>query len=90
MTSPSFAPFVPNSTSATSIWSAEAAFAAIPDPRRPIVELTSLAGVDVRAIAVSPDDANVLSVSGGAVPSGVKVEERDLFPPSRGSSNSRR
>jgi len=59
---------------------------ALPHQRRTVERLTSLAGVDVRAIAVSPDDANVLSVSGGAVPSGVKVEERDLFPPSRGSS----
>ena len=59
---------------------------ALPHQRRTVERLTSLAGVDVRATQVGPDDAAVLSVSGGATPSGVKVEERDLFPPSRSSA----
>jgi superfamily II DNA/RNA helicase len=59
---------------------------ALPHQRRTVERLTTLAGVDVRARQVGPDDASVLSVSGGAVPSGVAVLERDLFPPSRSSS----
>ena len=59
---------------------------ALPHQRRTVERLTSLAGVDVRATQVGPDDAAVLSVSGGATPSGVKVEERDLFPPSRSAA----
>ncbi len=61
---------------------------ALPHQRRTVERLTALAGVDVRAVQVSPDDAAVLAVTGGVVPSGVKVEERELFPPSRSRTGS--
>lgn len=59
---------------------------ALPHQRRTVERLTALAGATVRAVSIAPDDAAVLAMSGGAVPSGVKVEEHELFPPARSSS----
>ncbi len=56
---------------------------ALPHQRRTVERLTTAAGVDTTAEQVHPSDDTVLAVTRGVVPSGVLVEERDLFPPRR-------
>jgi superfamily II DNA/RNA helicase len=54
---------------------------ALPHQRRTMERLTGLAGVSAPAVHVGPRDELLLSVTQGAEPSGVKVEEHELFPP---------
>ncbi|HET8617266.1 MAG TPA: DEAD/DEAH box helicase, partial [Actinomycetales bacterium] len=54
---------------------------ALPHQRRTMERLTGSAGVTATAVPVGPRDQLVHDVTGGAEPSGVKVEEHELFPP---------
>jgi superfamily II DNA/RNA helicase len=54
---------------------------ALPHQRRTMERLTRSAGVSAAAVQVGPHDQLVLGVTEGALPTGVKVEERELFPP---------
>ncbi len=56
---------------------------ALPHQRRLVDRLTTAAGVETTPEMVRPYDDAVLAVTGGATPSGARVEERDLFPPRR-------
>lgn len=56
---------------------------ALPHQQRMVDRLTTSAGVRITPAAMRPDDDALLAVTQGAVPSGVQVHERDLFPPQR-------
>ncbi|GAA4361434.1 hypothetical protein GCM10023145_38120 [Angustibacter luteus] len=62
---------------------------ALPHQRRMVDRLTAAAGVDATPEQVSPHDDALLQVTRGAVPSGVVVAERDLFPPRRADRTDR-
>ncbi|HKG51013.1 MAG TPA: DEAD/DEAH box helicase [Actinomycetales bacterium] len=61
----------------------------LPHQRRTVERLIAEAGVPAAPLPVRPDDDAVLAVTGGAVPSGVAIAERDLLPPRRSASGSR-
>lgn len=66
---------------------------ALPHQRRTMERLTGMAGVTTSAVPVGPRDALLLDITQGAEPSGVKVEEHELFPPKpqrRGGPRGRR
>jgi superfamily II DNA/RNA helicase len=63
---------------------------ALPHQRRTVERLTTAAGVQARPEAVQPNDDALLTQTRGVVPSGVQVEERDLFPPRRPARPARR
>ena len=66
---------------------------ALPHQRRTMERLTGLAGVRATTVPVGPHDDLLLGVTQGAMPSGVKVEEQELFPPKaarRGAPRGRR
>jgi superfamily II DNA/RNA helicase len=54
---------------------------ALPHQRRTMERLTGQAGVTATAVPVGPRDEVLLQITQGAEPSGVKVEEHELFPP---------
>jgi superfamily II DNA/RNA helicase len=54
---------------------------ALPHQRRTMERLTGQAGVSATTVPVGPHDDLLLGVTQGAMPSGVKVEEQELFPP---------
>jgi superfamily II DNA/RNA helicase len=66
---------------------------ALPHQRRTMERLAGMAGVTATAVPVGPHDALLLDITQGAEPSGVKVEEHELFPPKpqrRGGPRGRR
>ncbi len=66
---------------------------ALPHQRRTMERLTGSAGVTASAVPVGPRDQILMDVTDGAQPSGVKVEEHELFPPKpqrRGAPRGRR
>jgi superfamily II DNA/RNA helicase len=54
---------------------------ALPHQRRTMERLTGQAGVTTSAVPVGPRDELLLQVTEGAEPSGVAVQEHELFPP---------
>jgi superfamily II DNA/RNA helicase len=54
---------------------------ALPHQRRTMERLTGQAGVSATTVPVGPRDELLLQLTQGAEPSGVKVEEHELFPP---------
>jgi superfamily II DNA/RNA helicase len=66
---------------------------ALPHQRRTMERLTGQAGVTATTVPVGPHDELLLGVTEGAMPSGVPVQEQDLFPPKpvrRGAPRGRR
>ena len=61
----------------------------LPHQRRTVERLTAAAGVPGGSVEVRPDHAAVLAVTGGAVPNGIAIAERDLMPQRRPASGPR-